>query len=101
MSVNPIVPGDKGRVLSGREGQRLGPPLRQRTRFGNWDRPPRRKCLGALKKIEQRLSKLLLKTAQSSLNVIKPSRSINARKTSQLRSYRGEAIGRDFRRGRF
>jgi hypothetical protein len=43
----------------------------------------------------------LLKTAQSSLNVIKPSRSVNARKTNQLLSNRGEARRRDFSRDRF
>ncbi|MGB8957512.1 MAG: hypothetical protein WCC00_00730 [Candidatus Aminicenantales bacterium] len=39
------------------------------------------------------MSKLLLKAAQSSLSVIKPSRSANARKTSWIRSNRGESGG--------
>jgi hypothetical protein len=52
-------------------------------------------------KIEQRLSKLLLKTAQSSLNVIKPSRSVNARKRSRIQPNRGESAGAESRLGRF
>jgi hypothetical protein len=49
----------------------------------------------------QRLSKLVLKIAQSSLNVIKPSRSVNARKTIWMRSNRGESTEVDFPRNRF
>jgi len=41
------------------------------------------------------------KLAQSSLNVIKPSRSANARKTRKLRLYRGETVGADFPSGSF
>ena len=41
------------------------------------------------------------KMAQSSLNVIKPSRSVNARKSSQMRSNREESAGAEFRRDRF
>jgi hypothetical protein len=42
-------------------------------------------------KIEQRLYKLLLKIAQSSLDVIKPSRFVNARKARRMRSNKGES----------
>ena len=52
-------------------------------------------------KIEQRLYKLLLKIAQSSLNVIKPSRSVSARKTKKMHSNRGESAGVEFCRNRF
>jgi len=63
-------------------------------------RPRCRECFNTQKN-EQRLSKLLLKTAQSSLNVIKPSRSVNARKTSRMRSNKGESTSANFRRDRF
>ena len=52
-------------------------------------------------KIEQRLYKLLLKIAQSSLNVIKPSRSVTVRKRSRMRSNRGESVGAEFLEDRF
>ena len=62
-------------------------------------RPLLRRFLCSLQEIEQSLNKLLLKTAQSSLNVIKPSRPVKARKTNKIRPNRGEAVGADFPRG--